>query len=113
MGFDYVVTPGLMLVGILIVWLTVHRIRSLSNRNCHTWRIIVERIILSYPSGQSHSFLRACLRSSEQQPEKRQVDHLNPPCAAWCVCVSEWGFPSIRLGHSVHGANLAHTHARV
>jgi pimeloyl-ACP methyl ester carboxylesterase len=46
--FDYVVMPTMILaVGILVIWLSVRRMRSLSTKHYHTWRKVAERIVLS------------------------------------------------------------------
>jgi pimeloyl-ACP methyl ester carboxylesterase len=48
MVFDYVVMPILFFVtGILIVWLSVRRMISLSKKSCRMWRKVAERIVLS------------------------------------------------------------------
>ena len=48
MDFDYVVLPAILLVvGVLVIWLSVRRFRSLSTRSYRTWRKVVERIALS------------------------------------------------------------------
>ena len=48
MDFDYVVMPALVLVvGILLVWLCVRRILSLSTKSYKMWRKVSERIVLS------------------------------------------------------------------
>ena len=48
MVFDYLVMPAIFfLVGILIVWLSVRRMISLSTKPCRLWRKIAERIVLS------------------------------------------------------------------
>jgi pimeloyl-ACP methyl ester carboxylesterase len=47
MDFDYVVMPTIILaVGILIVWLSVRRMRSLSAKSYRAWRKVSERIVL-------------------------------------------------------------------
>jgi pimeloyl-ACP methyl ester carboxylesterase len=48
MVFDYVVMPAIFLAaGILIVWLSVGRMISLSTKSCRMWRKVAERIVLS------------------------------------------------------------------
>jgi pimeloyl-ACP methyl ester carboxylesterase len=48
MDFDYVVMPAIILaVGILVIWLSVRRMRSLSAKHYRTWRKVTERIVLS------------------------------------------------------------------
>jgi uncharacterized protein YpmB len=48
MDFDYVLVPTMILgVGILVIWLSVRRMRSLSTKPYHTWRKVAERIVLS------------------------------------------------------------------
>jgi pimeloyl-ACP methyl ester carboxylesterase len=48
MDFDYVVLPAIIfVVGVLVIWLSVRRFRSLSNQSYRTWRKVVERIVLS------------------------------------------------------------------
>ncbi len=48
MDFDYVVMPAIILaVGILVIWLSVRRMRSLSTKHYRTWRKVAERIVLS------------------------------------------------------------------
>ncbi len=48
MDFDYVVLPAIILVvGVLVIWLSVRRFRSLSTKSYRTWRKVVERIVLS------------------------------------------------------------------
>lgn len=47
MDFDYVVMPALVLVGILLVWLCVRRVLSLSTKSYRMWRKVSERIVLS------------------------------------------------------------------
>ncbi|MGA2084904.1 MAG: alpha/beta hydrolase [Terracidiphilus sp.] len=48
MIFDYVVMPAIFLTaGILIVWLSVRRMISLSTKPCRMWRKVAERIVLS------------------------------------------------------------------
>jgi pimeloyl-ACP methyl ester carboxylesterase len=48
MDLDYVVMPAIVLaVGILIVWLGVRRMLSLSKKGYRTWRKIAERVVLS------------------------------------------------------------------
>src|SRR5208282_834054 len=47
MIFDYVVMPAIfLLVGILIVWLCVRRMISLSKKPFRIWRKVAERIVL-------------------------------------------------------------------
>jgi len=46
--FDYVVLPAfILLFGILVIWLSVHRFRSLSTKSYRMWRKVSERIVLS------------------------------------------------------------------
>ncbi|HEY1210619.1 MAG TPA: alpha/beta hydrolase [Terracidiphilus sp.] len=48
MDFDYVVMPAIIFViGILIVWLSMRRILSLSKKSYRMWRKVAERIVLS------------------------------------------------------------------
>jgi pimeloyl-ACP methyl ester carboxylesterase len=48
MDFDYVVLPAIIfVVGVLLIWLSVRRFRSLSTKSYRTWRKVVERIVLS------------------------------------------------------------------
>jgi len=48
MDFDYVVLPAIIfVVGVLLIWLSVRRFRSLSSKSYRTWRKVVERIVLS------------------------------------------------------------------
>src|ERR1017187_1041648 len=48
MDFDYVVFPAIIfVVGVLLIWLSVRRFRSLSSKSYRTWRKVVERIDLS------------------------------------------------------------------
>jgi pimeloyl-ACP methyl ester carboxylesterase len=48
MVFDYLVMPAIFfLVGILLLWLSVRRMISLSTKPCRLWRKIAERIVLS------------------------------------------------------------------
>jgi hypothetical protein len=48
MDFDYVVLPAIILVvGVLVIWMSVRRILSLSTKSFRTWRKVVERIALS------------------------------------------------------------------
>jgi pimeloyl-ACP methyl ester carboxylesterase len=48
MDLDYVVLPAIILVvGVLVIWLSVRRILSLSTRSFRTGRKVVERIVLS------------------------------------------------------------------
>src|ERR1035437_5646127 len=48
MDFDYVVMPAIIFViGILIVWLSIRRILSLSKKGYRMWRKVAERIVLS------------------------------------------------------------------
>jgi pimeloyl-ACP methyl ester carboxylesterase len=48
MDFDYVVLPAIIfVVGVLVIWLSVRRIRSLATKSYRTWRKVVERIVLS------------------------------------------------------------------
>jgi pimeloyl-ACP methyl ester carboxylesterase len=48
MDFDYVVMPAIIFViGILIVWLSIRRILSLSRKSYRMWRKVAERIVLS------------------------------------------------------------------
>jgi pimeloyl-ACP methyl ester carboxylesterase len=48
MNFDYVVLPAIIfVVGVLVIWLSIRRFRSLSIRSYRTWRKVVERIVLS------------------------------------------------------------------
>jgi pimeloyl-ACP methyl ester carboxylesterase len=48
MDFDYVVLPAIIfMVGVLLIWLSVRRFRSLSTKSYRTWRKVVERIVLS------------------------------------------------------------------
>ena len=48
MNFDYVVIPAIILAtGILIIWLSLRRILSLSTRSLPRWRKVTERIVLS------------------------------------------------------------------
>src|ERR1017187_4658505 len=48
MDFDYVVLPAIIfMVGILLIWLSVRRFRSLSSKSYRTWRKVAERIVLS------------------------------------------------------------------
>ena len=48
MDFDYVVFPAIIfVVGVLLIWLSVRRFRSLSSKSYRTWRKVAERIVLS------------------------------------------------------------------
>ncbi len=48
MDFDYVVFPALILVfGILVIWLSIRRILTLSSQVSRRWRRVAERIVLS------------------------------------------------------------------
>ena len=48
MDLDYVVLPAIIfVVGVLLIWLSVRRFRSLSSKSYRTWRKVVERIVLS------------------------------------------------------------------
>ena len=48
MDFDYVVLPVIIfVVGVLVIWLSVRRFRSLSIKSYRIWRKVVERIVLS------------------------------------------------------------------
>jgi pimeloyl-ACP methyl ester carboxylesterase len=48
MDFDYVVAPALLLlIGVLVIWLSVRRILSLSAKVSQKWRRIAERTVLS------------------------------------------------------------------
>jgi len=48
MDFDYVVLPAIILtVGILVIWLSIRRIRSLTTRKYRAWRSISERVAFS------------------------------------------------------------------
>jgi len=48
MDFDFVVLPTLIfVVGVLVIWLSLRRLRSHSTKSYRTWRKIVERIALS------------------------------------------------------------------
>lgn len=48
MDFNYIVVPALiLLLGVLIVWLSIRRILSLSSKNYRKWRKITERVVLS------------------------------------------------------------------
>jgi len=48
MNFDYVVLPAIIfVVGVLLIWLSVRRLLSLSTRSYRMWRKVVERIVLS------------------------------------------------------------------
>jgi len=48
MVFDYLVMPAIyLLVGILLLWLSVRRMISLSTKPCRLWRKVAERIVLS------------------------------------------------------------------
>ena len=48
MDFDYVVMPGIILVAaVVVVWLSVRRIRSLSTVTYRMWRKVAERAFLS------------------------------------------------------------------
>src|ERR1017187_6295789 len=48
MDFDYVLLPAIIfVVGVLLIWLSVRRFRSLSTKSYRTWRKVVERIVLS------------------------------------------------------------------
>jgi hypothetical protein len=54
MDFDYVVMPAIILaVGILVIWLSVRRMRSLPTRHYRTWRKVTERIVLSIIAASS------------------------------------------------------------
>jgi pimeloyl-ACP methyl ester carboxylesterase len=47
LDFDYVVMPGIILVvAVLVIWLSVRRMRSLSTRTYPMWRKVAERIFL-------------------------------------------------------------------
>jgi len=48
MDFDYVVIPALiLLLGVLVIWLSVRRVASLSAKVPQKWRRVAERIVLS------------------------------------------------------------------
>jgi pimeloyl-ACP methyl ester carboxylesterase len=48
LDFDYVVLPALiLLIGILVVWLSICRVLSLSAKVAQRWRRVVERIVLA------------------------------------------------------------------
>ncbi len=48
MDFEYVVLPAfILLIGVVVTWLSVHRILSLSAKVSAKWRRVVERIVLS------------------------------------------------------------------
>jgi pimeloyl-ACP methyl ester carboxylesterase len=48
MDFDYVVAPALiLLIGVLVIWLSVRRILSLSAKVSRRWRRVAERTLLS------------------------------------------------------------------
>lgn len=48
MDFDYIVVPALiLLIGVVVIWLSVRRIRSLSANVSARWRRVAERIVLS------------------------------------------------------------------
>jgi len=48
MDFDYIVLPAIIfVVGVLVIWLSVRRFRSLYTKSYRTWRKVVERIVLS------------------------------------------------------------------
>ena len=48
MDFAYVGIPALIvLLGIAVIWLSIHRVRSLSARRYREWRKVAERIVLS------------------------------------------------------------------
>jgi len=48
MDFDYVVVPALILmIGILVIWLSVRRVLSLSTKVSRKWRRVAERAVLS------------------------------------------------------------------
>jgi pimeloyl-ACP methyl ester carboxylesterase len=48
LDFDYVVIPALiLLIGILLVWLSVRRMLSLSGKSYRTWRKVAERIVFA------------------------------------------------------------------
>lgn len=48
MDFEYVVLPALiLLIGVVVIWLSVRRILSLSSKVSARWRRVAERIVLS------------------------------------------------------------------
>jgi pimeloyl-ACP methyl ester carboxylesterase len=48
MDFDYVVVPALiLLIGVVVIWLSIRRILSLSTSSYKPWRKVVERVVLS------------------------------------------------------------------
>jgi hypothetical protein len=48
MDLNYVVMPIIILMaGILAIWLSVHRLRSLSTKTYGAWRKVLERVVLS------------------------------------------------------------------
>jgi hypothetical protein len=48
MDFDYVVVPMLILfIGVVVIWLSVRRILSITARVSKRWRRVAERIALS------------------------------------------------------------------
>jgi pimeloyl-ACP methyl ester carboxylesterase len=48
LDFDYVVAPALiLLIGILVVWLGIRRMLSLSGKSYQMWRKVAERVVLS------------------------------------------------------------------
>ena len=48
MDFDYVVVPALiLLIGILVIWLSLRRILSLTAKVSRKWQRVIERIVLS------------------------------------------------------------------
>jgi pimeloyl-ACP methyl ester carboxylesterase len=48
MDFDYVALPVIIvIVGVVLIWLSLRRILSLSTKSYRTWRKVVERIALS------------------------------------------------------------------
>lgn len=49
MDFDYVVMPAFILVvALLMVWICVRRMRSLSAKGYRVWRKVTERVVLSF-----------------------------------------------------------------
>ena len=48
MDFDYVVVPLLVLfIGVLVIWMSVRRVLSISAKVSNRWRRVAERIALS------------------------------------------------------------------
>jgi hypothetical protein len=48
MDLDYVVIPAcILLIGVVVIWLSIRRMRSLSVLVSRRWRRVVERIVLS------------------------------------------------------------------